>query len=67
MSSLRSVRTPTLKVVHSYVDVMPRLTEAGHRVIVPYLRGHGSTRADADGNFPATDGTASAHRFNAVV
>jgi pimeloyl-ACP methyl ester carboxylesterase len=30
--------------VHSYVDVIPRLVEAGQRVIVPYLRGHGSTR-----------------------
>src|SRR5450755_4452426 len=30
--------------IHSYVDVIPRLVEAGHRIIVPYLRGHGSTR-----------------------
>src|SRR5215472_11674408 len=30
--------------IHSYVDVIPRLVEAGYRVIVPYLRGHGSTR-----------------------
>lgn len=30
--------------IHSYVDVAPRLAEAGHRVIVPYLRGHGGTR-----------------------
>ncbi|WP_343240737.1 MULTISPECIES: alpha/beta hydrolase [unclassified Streptomyces] len=30
--------------VHSYVDVAPELAAAGLRVIVPYLRGHGSTR-----------------------
>jgi pimeloyl-ACP methyl ester carboxylesterase len=30
--------------IHSYVDVIPRLVEAGNRVIVPYLRGHGPTR-----------------------
>jgi pimeloyl-ACP methyl ester carboxylesterase len=30
--------------VHSYVDVAPRLADAGFRVVVPYLRGHGPTR-----------------------
>jgi pimeloyl-ACP methyl ester carboxylesterase len=30
--------------IHSYVDVAPILAEAGFRVIVPYLRGYGSTR-----------------------
>jgi pimeloyl-ACP methyl ester carboxylesterase len=29
--------------IHSYVDVAPLLAKAGYRVIVPYLRGHGST------------------------
>jgi pimeloyl-ACP methyl ester carboxylesterase len=30
--------------IHSYADVVPLLTAAGHRVIVPYLRGFGTTR-----------------------
>jgi pimeloyl-ACP methyl ester carboxylesterase len=30
--------------IHSYVDVAPRLAERGCRVIVPYLRGYGTTR-----------------------
>jgi pimeloyl-ACP methyl ester carboxylesterase len=30
--------------IHSYVDVAPLLVEAGYRVIVPYLRGYGTTR-----------------------
>jgi pimeloyl-ACP methyl ester carboxylesterase len=30
--------------IHSFVDVAPLLTSAGYRVIVPYLRGYGTTR-----------------------
>jgi pimeloyl-ACP methyl ester carboxylesterase len=30
--------------IHSYVDVAPLLAAAGYRVIVPYLRGYGSTK-----------------------
>src|SRR5580658_3459597 len=30
--------------IYSYVDVAPLLAAAGYRVIVPYLRGYGSTR-----------------------
>jgi pimeloyl-ACP methyl ester carboxylesterase len=30
--------------IHSYVDVVPLLADAGLRVIVPHLRGHGPTR-----------------------
>ncbi|QNO38111.1 alpha/beta hydrolase [Protaetiibacter sp. SSC-01] len=30
--------------IHSYVDVAPILAGRGHRVLVPYLRGHGPTR-----------------------
>jgi pimeloyl-ACP methyl ester carboxylesterase len=30
--------------IHSFVDVTPLLAARGHRVIVPHLRGHGTTR-----------------------
>ena len=30
--------------IHSYEEVTPRLAVAGYRVIVPYLRGYGTTR-----------------------
>lgn len=30
--------------IHTYVDVAPVLANAGYRVIVPYLRGYGTTR-----------------------
>jgi pimeloyl-ACP methyl ester carboxylesterase len=30
--------------IHSFVDVTPRLAAAGYRVIVPHLRGYGTTR-----------------------
>jgi pimeloyl-ACP methyl ester carboxylesterase len=30
--------------IHSFVDVVPRLASAGYRVIIPYLRGYGTTR-----------------------
>ena len=30
--------------IHSYVDVAPLLAARGYRVLVPYLRGYGSTR-----------------------
>jgi pimeloyl-ACP methyl ester carboxylesterase len=30
--------------IHSYVDVAPALAGVGYRVIVPYLRGYGTTR-----------------------
>jgi pimeloyl-ACP methyl ester carboxylesterase len=35
--------------IHTYVDVAPLLAAAGYRVIVPYLRGYGSTRFLASG------------------
>ncbi|MEU1836005.1 alpha/beta fold hydrolase [Micromonospora chersina] len=30
--------------IHSFAEVVPRLTAAGHRVLVPHLRGYGTTR-----------------------
>jgi pimeloyl-ACP methyl ester carboxylesterase len=30
--------------IHSYIDVAPVLASAGYRVIIPYLRGYGTTR-----------------------
>jgi pimeloyl-ACP methyl ester carboxylesterase len=37
--------------IHSYADVVPLLTAAGWRVIVPHLRGFGSTRFLSDDTF----------------
>lgn len=34
--------------IYSFVDVAPLLASAGHRVIIPYLRGYGSTRFLSD-------------------
>ena len=34
--------------IHSYADVAPLLTSAGYRVIVPHLRGYGTTRFLSD-------------------
>src|SRR5215475_10287584 len=30
--------------IHSFVDVAPALAQAGYRVIIPHLRGYGTTR-----------------------
>ncbi|HEX9502095.1 MAG TPA: alpha/beta hydrolase, partial [Thermoanaerobaculia bacterium] len=30
--------------IHAFIDVAPRLASAGYRVIVPFLRGYGTTR-----------------------
>src|ERR1700753_2848756 len=30
--------------IHAYAEVVPILADAGFRVVVPYLRGHGTTR-----------------------
>jgi pimeloyl-ACP methyl ester carboxylesterase len=34
--------------IHSFIEVAPRLADAGYRVIVPYLRGYGGTRFLSD-------------------
>jgi pimeloyl-ACP methyl ester carboxylesterase len=37
--------------IHSYADVAPLLASAGYRVIIPHLRGHGTTRFLSDTTF----------------
>ena len=37
--------------IHSFVDVAPLLGSAGYRVIIPYLRGYGTTRFLANDTF----------------
>jgi pimeloyl-ACP methyl ester carboxylesterase len=37
--------------IHSYVEVAPLLAAAGYRVVVPYLRGHGTTRFPSSETF----------------
>jgi len=37
--------------IYSFVDVAPLLASAGYRVIVPYVRGYGSTRFLSDATF----------------
>jgi pimeloyl-ACP methyl ester carboxylesterase len=37
--------------IHSYAEVAPLLASAGYRVIVPYLRGYGTTRFLSDETF----------------
>jgi pimeloyl-ACP methyl ester carboxylesterase len=37
--------------IHSYVDVAPILASAGYRVIIPYVRGYGSTGFLSGGTF----------------
>jgi pimeloyl-ACP methyl ester carboxylesterase len=37
--------------IHSYLDVAPLLAAEGYRVIVPYLRGYGTTRFLSDETF----------------
>src|SRR5438046_6481935 len=51
--------------IHSYVDVAPLLASAGYRVMVPYLRGYGTTRFLSSGTF--RNGQPSALAFDTVA
>ena len=48
--------------IHSYDDVVPLLAAAGYRVIVPYLRGFGTTRFLSDETFRNGEQAALARR-----
>ena len=51
--------------IYSFVDVAPLLASAGYRVIVPYVRGYGSTRflsSDDVPEWPAVGGRGRSHR-----
>lgn len=47
--------------IHSYADVSARLAEQGYRVLVPHLRGFGSTRFLSDNTFRNGQQAALAH------
>src|SRR6266404_6043355 len=51
--------------IYSYVDVAPLLASAGYRVIVPYLRGYGTTRFLSSDTF--RNGQPSALALDAVA
>jgi pimeloyl-ACP methyl ester carboxylesterase len=53
--------------IHSYVDVAPLLASAGYRVIVPYLRGYGSTRFLSDATFRSGQPSATAADLVALL
>jgi pimeloyl-ACP methyl ester carboxylesterase len=51
--------------IHTYVDVAPLLASAGYRVVVPYLRGYGTTRFLSDETF--RNGQPSALALDAIA
>jgi pimeloyl-ACP methyl ester carboxylesterase len=53
--------------IHSFVDVAPRLGSAGYRVIVPYLRGFGTTQFLSDETFRNGEPAAVAHDIIALM
>lgn len=53
--------------IYSFVDVAPLLASAGYRVIVPYLRGYGTTRflsSETPPQRPAVGGRRRYHRLD---
>src|SRR6476660_9470370 len=51
--------------IHSYADVAPLLAAAGYRVVVPYLRGYGTTRFLTDAT--SRNGQQSALAFDVIA
>src|SRR3989442_10653144 len=51
--------------IHAFADVSPSLAAAGHRVIIPYLRGYGSTSFLSSETF--RNGQASALALDAIA
>jgi pimeloyl-ACP methyl ester carboxylesterase len=51
--------------IHSFVDVTPVLTERGYRVVIPYLRGYGTTRFLSEDTF--RNGQQSALALDAIA
>jgi hypothetical protein len=49
--------------IHSFVDVAPLLAWVGYRVIVPHLRGHGTTRFLSSGTFRNGQQSCSCSRY----
>ena len=53
--------------IYSFVDVAPLLASAGYRVLVPYLRGYGTTRflsSDSVPQWPALGAGGRCHRLH---
>jgi pimeloyl-ACP methyl ester carboxylesterase len=53
--------------IHSFVDVAPVLASAGYRVIVPYMRGYGTTRFLSSDTFRNGEPAAVAHDTIALM
>src|SRR5215212_3232177 len=51
--------------IHTYLEVAPLLAAAGYRVVVPYLRGYGTTRLMSDDAF--RNGQRSAFAADAIA